>query len=114
MNTPKIEKGIPIPKKFDCLRLYTWVREMNEGDSVLIKYDEKGKYKKLAAAICYAAKKDGVRLTARKVNEGYRLWRVAEADASKRFVPFPDSKVHCWNGDGGESTTEKGRLAQNG
>lgn len=65
-----IEKGIPIPSKSTRIAVKYPFKEMEVGDSIFFETlnDVNGAYK--------VAKYQGVKVTARQVDGGYRVWRI--------------------------------------
>ena len=71
---PKIEKGIPIPPRYNGEQRWTnLMSKMEPGDSFLVSFDEDRK------AILMAARRAGFNVLTRKMpGEGYRVWRVGK------------------------------------
>jgi hypothetical protein len=72
LTLPKIESGIPIPKK--RLRTPFWsntVAALKPGNSFKVDTDQ------ARIAVMHAASRQGIEVTTRKLNgEGYRIWRI--------------------------------------
>ena len=71
MSDISIDKGIPMPERRSGWGKFgNTVREMEVGDSVLV--TERGDVPNLQAS----ARRIGLRMTSRKVEGGWRVWRV--------------------------------------
>ena len=67
----KIDKGLPIPSKQHRRDfLLATIREMRKGDSVLVKNRAE------CLSITNVMRRHGVKFTARKMDEGVRVWKV--------------------------------------
>jgi hypothetical protein len=70
-----IEKGIPVPPIERGHRRWRFLLEMKDGESVFVDSNQAR-----SAALMFA-KRSGLRIVSRKVDGGYRLWRVKEVAA---------------------------------
>lgn len=70
MTTIEIKKGVPIPDTESPVR--TALRKMEIGDYFDLPTDERNK-----GALNATAKRVGVAITTRKIEDGIRVWRTA-------------------------------------
>ena len=68
----KIEKGIEIPESGSGVPKYPW-KEMEVGDSFFVKNVP---YNTLHSSTSYAGSRYHMKFSARKVEGGYRIWRI--------------------------------------
>ena len=67
----KIEKGIPIPRRYGRVGdLRATIERMKIMDSILLDSES------ICCCALMAAKRSGMRCTSRKVENGWRVWRV--------------------------------------
>ena len=66
----KIEKSIPIPRKYGHGKWTLLAEQMDVGDSVLVRSQSD------RSSLTTAMKSRGFKLTTRSENDGYRVWRI--------------------------------------
>lgn len=68
-----VEKGIDVPRKYDCMRIYPF-EEMQVGDSFSV---EKSLWGALRSSAFKASRSLGRKFTTRVVDNRIRIWRIA-------------------------------------
>lgn len=70
----KIETNVPMPKATRSTK-YPF-RDMNVGESVFFDNEPNGSQSNPAISAHVLAKRDGLKFSARKENNGVRIWRI--------------------------------------
>jgi hypothetical protein len=76
MNVPfKIEKGVPIPPRRGRQSKYP-VAELGSGESFLVPVGAFKKPQSVVSTLYAAAKRSGVKVSVRIMDDGVRVWRI--------------------------------------
>lgn len=70
MSDLLIEKGVPIPKRAGWSKYSKAIREMEVGDSVFVTEQKE------VCNLQSTSYRLGIRMSSRKVDGGWRLWRI--------------------------------------
>ena len=75
----KIEKGVAVPKTLNnhILKYDIPWSKMKPGDSVVVAVRRKEELKRIRIAIMHQARRRGLRIATRTIDQGLRIWRTA-------------------------------------